>query len=435
MVLDSGDTAWMLVAGSLVLLMIPALGLFESGLLRKKNAASIFMQIFFGLALLSVMWFVFGFSLSFSPSDHGLIGDMQWVFLKGVPSDDSLPFAPTIPGVLFVKFQLMFACITPLLLTGTIAERMKFSSFIIFISAWSMLIYYPLVHWVWGGGWLAQLGVVDFAGGIVIHTSVGMAALAAAIVLGKRRNYGPAIMIPHSIPLAVLGSSLLWLGWFGFNAGSALAASGGVAGNTVIVTHMASSVSALIWAGLSWVRTGKPSVVATINGAIAGLAGITPASGFVSAEHAFVIGIAIGVISYSGVVLFKEKLHIDDALDVSSVHGVAGIVGSLAIGIFASSMINPAGPNGLLFGNPDQLWIQAVGVGVAAAIGFGGTWILMQIIKHLIGVRVTAEVEDVGLDISEHAESAYSDEEEFMLDMETYTDELQEKDEIFRKKK
>lgn len=435
MVLDSGDTAWMLVAGSLVLLMIPALGLFESGLLRKKNAASIFMQIFFGLALLSVMWFVFGFSLSFSPSDHGIIGDMQWVFLKGVPSDDALPFAPTIPGVLFVKFQLMFACITPLLLTGTIAERMKFSSFIIFISAWSMLIYYPLVHWVWGGGWLAQLGVVDFAGGIVIHTSVGMAALAAAIVLGKRRNYGPAIMIPHSIPLAVLGSSLLWLGWFGFNAGSALAASGGVAGNTVIVTHMASSVSALIWAGLSWVRTGKPSVVATINGAIAGLAGITPASGFVSAEHAFVIGIAIGVISYSGVVLFKEKLHIDDALDVSSVHGVAGIVGSLSIGIFASTLINPGGVDGLLFGNPDQLWIQAVGVGVAAAIGFGGTWILMQIIKHLIGIRVTAEVEDVGLDISEHAESAYSDEEEFMLDMDTYTEELQEKDEIFRKKK
>lgn len=435
MVLDSGDTAWMLVAGSLVLLMIPALGLFESGLLRKKNAASIFMQIFFGLALLSVMWFVFGFSLSFSPSEHGLIGDMEWVFLKGVPSDDSLPFAPTIPGVLFVKFQLMFACITPLLLTGTIAERMKFSSFIVFISAWSMLIYYPLVHWVWGGGWLAQLGVVDFAGGIVIHTSVGMAALAVAIVLGKRRNYGPAIMIPHSIPLAVLGSSLLWLGWFGFNAGSALAASGGVAGNTVIVTHMASSVSALIWAGLSWVRTGKPSVVATINGAIAGLAGITPASGFVSAEHAFVIGIAIGVISYSGVVLFKEKLHIDDALDVSSVHGVAGIVGSLAIGIFASTMINPGGVDGLLFGNPDQLWIQAVGVAVAAAIGFGGTWILMQIIKHLMGIRVSARVEDVGLDISEHAESAYSDEEEFMLDMDTYTDSLQEKDEIFRKKK
>ena len=435
MVLDSGDTAWMLVAGSLVLLMIPALGLFESGLLRKKNAASIFMQIFFGLALLSVMWFVFGFSLSFGDSNNGFIGNMDWVFLKGVPSDDSLDYAPTIPGVLFVKFQLMFACITPLLLTGTIAERMKFSSFIIFIAAWSTLIYYPLVHWVWGGGWLAQLGVVDFAGGIVIHTSVGMAALAAAIVLGKRRNYGPAIMIPHSIPLAVLGSSLLWLGWFGFNAGSALSASGGVAGNTVIVTHMASSVSALIWGGLSWIRTGKPSVVATINGAIAGLAGITPASGFVSAEHAFVIGIAIGVISYSGVVLFKEKLHIDDALDVSSVHGVAGIVGSLAIGIFASTMINPGGVDGLLYGNPDQLWIQAIGVGVAAAIGFGGTWILMQLIKHLIGIRVSPEVEDIGLDISEHAESAYSDEEEFLLGMDQYTEDLQEKDEILFKKK
>lgn len=375
MVLDSGDTAWMLVAGSLVLLMIPALGLFESGLLRKKNASSIFMQIFFGLSLLSVMWFVFGFSLSFGPSTMGLGGNLDWVFLKGVPSDAPLEqYAPTIPGVLFFKFQLMFAAITPLLLTGTIAERMKFSSFIIFISAWSMLIYYPLVHWV-------------------------------------------------------------WVGWFGFNAGSALAASGGVAGNTVIVTHMASSVSALIWAGLSWVRTGKPSVVATINGAIAGLAGITPASGFVSAEHAFVIGIVIGVISYSGVVPFKEKLRIDDALDVSSVHGVAGIVGALAIGIFASTAINPAGVDGLLFGNPDQLWIQAIGIAVAGVMGFGGTWIILQIIKRLIEIRVSAEVEDIGLDISEHAESAYSDEEEFMLEMDKYTDDLQDKDEILFKKK
>ena len=434
MVLDSGDTAWMLVAGSLVLLMIPALGLFESGLLRKKNTVSIFMQIFFGLALLSVMWFAFGFSLAFGPSTEGVVGNLDWVFLKGIPWDAPLEqYAPTIPGVLFVKFQLMFACITPLLLTGVIAERMRFGPFIIFIAVWSMLIYYPLVHWVWGGGWLAELGVVDFAGGIVIHTSVGMGALAAAIVLGRRRNYGPAIMIPHSIPLAVLGSSLLWLGWFGFNAGSALA-SGGVAGNTVIVTHMASSVSALIWAGLSWIRTGKPSVVAAINGAIAGLAGITPASGFVSVEHSFVIGIAIGIASYSGVVLFKEKLKIDDALDVSSVHGVAGIIGALAIGIFASSMINPAGPDGFLFGNPDQIWIQSVGVAVAAVLGFGGTWIILQIMKHLIGIRVSKEVEDVGLDISEHAERAYSDEEEFKIDMDDFTKELQEKDEIFFKR-
>jgi Amt family ammonium transporter len=433
--IDTGDTAWMLVAGSLVLLMIPALGLFESGLLRKKNAVSVFMQIFFGLALLSVMWFVFGFSLSFGPDESGgLMGNMDWVFLKGVPWDDALSYAPTIPGVLFVKFQLMFAAITPLLLTGTIAERMKFSSFIIFIASWSILIYYPLVHWIWGGGWLAHLGVVDFAGGIVIHTSVGMGALAAAIVLGRRRFFGPAIEIPHSIPLAVVGSSLLWLGWFGFNAGSALA-SGSLAGNTVIVTHMASSVSALIWVGLSWMRTGKPSVVAAVNGAIAGLAGITPASGFVSVEHSFVIGIAIGIASYSGIVIFKEKLKIDDALDVSSVHGVAGIIGSLSIGLFASKLVNPAGPNGLLFGNPDQLGIQAIGVGVAAVLGFCGTWIIMKVLDFLIGVRVSPEVEDAGLDISEHAERAYADEEEFKLDMDTYVESLEEKDEFFFNKK
>ena len=418
--IDTGDTAWMLIAGCLVLLMIPALGLFESGLLRKKNTVSIFMQIFFGMSLLSVMWFVFGFSLSFGPSTTGVIGNLDWSFLKGIPWDAPLEqYAPSIPGVLFVKFQLMFACITPLLLTGTIAERMKFSSFIIFISAWSMLIYYPIVNMVWGGGWLAQLGVVDFAGGIVIHTTVGMAALAAALVLGKRRGFGPAINIPHSIPLAVLGSSLLWLGWFGFNAGSALA-SGGVAGNTVIVTHLASSVSALIWAGLSWMRTGKPSIVATINGAIAGLAGITPASGYISVEHSFVLAIAIGVLSYGGVVLIRDKLKIDDALDVSSVHGIAGIVGALGIGIFASTLINPSGVDGLLYGNYDQIWIQAVGIGVAAAMGFGGTWVLLQLIKHLIGIRVEPEEEDIGLDISEHAEAAYSDEEEFKLSPEDY---------------
>lgn len=406
----------MLIASSLVLLMIPALGMFEAGLLRKKNTVSIFMQIFFGLALLSVMWFTFGFSLTFGPDQTGgIAGNLDWAFLKGIPFDDGISYAPTIPGVLFAKFQMMFAVITPLLMTGAIAERMKFSSYIIFIAAWSVLIYYPLVHWIWGGGWLGQLGVVDFAGGIVIHTSAGMGALSVALVLGRRKNYGPTIMVPHSIPIAVLGSSLLWLGWFGFNAGSALA-SGGVAGNTVIVTHMASAVSALIWVGLSWVRTGKPSVIAAINGAIAGLAGITPASGYVSVEHSFVIGIAIGVMSYMGVIFFKDRLKIDDALDVSSVHGIAGIVGSLAIGIFATSLINPAGPNGLLFGNPDQLLIQGIGVGIAALMGFGGTFIIMKILDVLMGVRVSREAEEIGLDIAEHAERAYSDEEEFHSD-------------------
>jgi Amt family ammonium transporter len=390
--------------------------MFEAGLLRKKNTVSIFMQIFFGLALMSVMWFTFGFSLTFGPDQTGgIAGNLDWAFLKGIPFDDGLSYAPTIPGVLFAKFQMMFAVITPLLMTGAIAERMKFSAFVIFIAAWSILIYYPLVHWIWGGGWLGALGVVDFAGGIVIHTSAGMGALAVALVLGRRRNYGPAIMVPHSIPIAVLGSSLLWLGWFGFNAGSALA-SGGVAGNTVIVTHLASAVSALIWVGLSWARTGKPSVIAAINGAIAGLAGITPASGYVSVEHSFVIGTAIGVLSYLGVIFFKDKLKIDDALDVSSVHGVAGIVGALAIGIFASSLINSAGPDGLLFGNPQQLLIQGIGVGVAALMGFGGTLAIMKVLDVLIGVRVSREVEDIGLDIGEHAERAYSDEEEFHSD-------------------
>ncbi len=411
--IDTGDTAWMLIASSLVLLMIPSLGLFEAGLLRKKNTVSIFMQIFFGMALLSVMWFIFGFSLSFGPDTSGLAGNLEWTFLKGIPWDAALTqYAPSIPGVLFVKFEMMFAVITPLLLTGAIAERMKFSAFVLFIVAWSLLIYYPLVHWIWGvGGWLNNLGVKDFAGGIVIHTSAGMGALAAALVLGRRKDFGPSIMVPHSIPLAVLGSSLLWLGWFGFNAGSALA-SGGVAGNTVINTHMASAVSALIWVGLSWMKTGKPSVIAAINGAIAGLAGITPASGYVSVEHAFVIGIAIGIASYLGVLLLKDRLKIDDALDVSSVHGIAGIIGALSIGIFASTAINPTGVNGLLYGNANQLLIQAIGVGIAAGLGFGGTYIIMKVIDLLIGVRVSSKVEESGLDIEEHAERAYSDEDE-----------------------
>jgi ammonium transporter, Amt family len=411
--INTGDTAWMLIASSLVLLMIPSLGLFEAGLLRKKNTVSIFMQIFFGMALLSVMWFTFGFSLSFGPDSSGLAGNLQWTFLRGIPWDAPLTqYAPTIPGVLYVKFEMMFAVITPLLLTGAIAERMKFSAFVLFIVAWSILIYYPLVHWIWGtGGWLNKLGVKDFAGGIVIHTSAGMGALAAALALGRRKNFGPSIMVPHSIPLAVLGSSLLWLGWFGFNAGSALA-SGGVAGNTVINTHMASAVSALIWVGLSWMRTKKPSVIAAINGAIAGLAGITPASGYVSVEHAFAIGIAIGLASYLGVLFLKDRFKIDDALDVSSVHGIAGIIGSMAIGIFASLAINPNGANGLLYGNAHQLLVQGIGVGVAGALGFGGTYIILKVIDVLIGIRVSPKVEESGLDIEEHAERAYADEDE-----------------------
>ncbi len=417
MPLDTGDTTWIILAGALVFLMIPALALFESGLLRKKNAVSVFMQIFFGLGFLSMMWFVFGFSMAFGPDEsNGLIGNFDYVFLKGVPWDQALEqYAATIPGMSFVQFQMVVAVVTPLLLTGVIAERMKFTSFIVFIAAWSIFIYYPLVHWVWGGGWLSQLGVADFAGGIVIHTAAGMSALAAALVLGRRKNFGPAIMVPHNIPLAVFGAALLWLGWFGFNAGSALTAAGGIAANTIIVTHMSSSAAALVWIGLSWKRTGKPSVVAAINGALAGLVGITPAAGFVSVEHAVLIGLVIGFASYGGMILFKEKLRIDDALDVSSVHGIAGIVGSLAVGIFASAMINPTGPVGALFGNFAQFGSQLLGVGVAITLGFGGTLIIMKIIKAVMGVRVSEKVEDMGLDLGEHAEEAYAEEEEYKL--------------------
>lgn len=416
MPLDTGDTTWIILAGGLVFLMIPALALFEAGLLRRKNAVSVFMQIFFGLGFLSLLWFIFGFSLAFGPDDTGgLIGNLDFAFLKGVPWDEPLEkYAGTIPGMSFVQFQMVVAVVTPLLLTGVIAERMKFSSFIIFIAAWSVFVYYPLVHWVWGGGWLATLGVADFAGGIVIHASAGMSALAAALVLGRRKDFGPAIMVPHNIPLAVFGASLLWLGWFGFNAGSALAA-GGLAANTIIVTHMSSSVAALVWIGLSWKRTGKPSVVAGINGALAGLVGITPAAGFVSVEHAVLIGLGIGFASYAGLIIFKEKLRIDDALDVSSVHGVAGITGSLAVGIFANAMINPTGPVGVLFGNIAQFGSQLLGVGVAIALGFGGTFIIMKVIKAVMGVRVSQKVEEDGLDIGEHAEEAYADEEEYKL--------------------
>jgi Amt family ammonium transporter len=406
MPIDTGDTAWMLISTGLVMLMIPALGFFEAGLIRSKNALSILMQTFSGLAILSVLWFVIGFTLVYAPSPGGIIGGLNWTFFNGVPINKSLDYAPTIPGVTFATYQMMFAVITPLLITGAFAERMKWSAFFVFIIAWSIFIYYPLAHWIWGKGWLAQLGVFDFAGGIVIHTSAGMGAIAAALLLGRRKNFGPDIMVPHNIPLAVIGATMLWLGWFGFNAGSALT-SGSLAGNTLLVSQIASATSAMVWIGLSWRRSKKPSTTAVINGAIAGLAGVTPAAGFISAQNSFFLGIVLGFASYYGILLLKEHLKIDDALDVGSVHGITGIVGSLAIGLIASTIINPAGPNGLLYGNLTQIGIQALGVGVAAVLGFGGTIIIMKVINVVMGLRVKGEEEEIGLDITQHAERAY----------------------------
>jgi len=390
------------------MLMTPALGFFEAGLIRSKNALSVIVQTFAGIAILSTLWFILGFSMVFAPSQGGIIGGYHWLFFKDVPMNESLDYAPTIPGVSFASFQMMFAVITPLLITGAFAERMKWSSFFVFIIAWSIFIYYPLAHWIWGRGWLADLGVFDFAGGIVIHTSAGLGSLAAALVLGRRRNFGPDIMVPHNIPLAVLGASLLWIGWFGFNAGSALA-SGALAANTLLVTHIASATSAIVWILLSWKRAGKPSTTAAINGAVAGLAGVTPASGFITAQSSFFLGIVLGFASYYGILLLKERLKIDDALDVSSVHGITGIIGSIAIGLIATTVVNPSGPDGLLSGNAMQLAIQALGVAVAAILGFVGTTIIMKIIDKTIGLKVQSEEEEIGLDITQHAERAYVD--------------------------
>ncbi len=409
MAIDTGDTTWMLISTGLVMMMTPALGFFEAGLLRLKNSLSVIMQTLTGLALLSTLWFVIGFTLVFAPDVSGVIGDLSWIFYNNVPFSDSVTWAPTIPGVTFATYQMMFAVITPLLITGAFAERMRWSAFFIFVIVWSLVIYYPLAHWVWGGGWLAKLGVFDFAGGIVIHTSAGMASIASAIVLGRRKNYGPQIMVPHNIPLAAIGGSILWLGWFGFNAGSALA-SGALAANALLVTQIGASTCALVWVLISWKRNGKPTVTAVINGAISGLAGVTPAAGFISGQHGFILGIVLGFASYYGIVLLKERLKIDDALDVGSIHGITGIVGALSIGIFASQAINPIGPVGWLYsGSPMQLILQGVGVGVAAIMGFVGTFIILKIIDYVVGLKVNEDEEDLGLDVSQHAETGYSD--------------------------
>ena len=401
--INSGDTAWVLISTGLVMIMIPALGFFEAGLLRSKNSISVIMQCFSGLAVLSILWIVIGFSLTFSVN-NGIIGGLEWMFLNNVPLESPLSYASSIPGISYVSFQMMFAVITPLLMTGAFADRMRFRTYLIFIVIWSIFIYYPIAHWVWGeGGWLGSVGVFDFAGGIVVHISAGMGSLAAALVIGKRKDFGPGINHPHNIPLVAIGASLLWIGWFGFNAGSALTA-GGIAANTLLVTQIAAATSSLTWIFLSWKKSGKPSAVAAISGAIAGLAGVTAASGYISVQNSLILGLVVGLTSFYAITLIKERLKIDDALDVSSVYGVTGIIGTLFIGLFASSLINPAGPNGLFYGNPDQIVLQSIGVITVASFSFGGTFIITKILQKTIGLRVSGEQEDIGLDISQHDE-------------------------------
>lgn len=404
--IDSGDTAWILVCSALVLLMtIPGLALFYGGLVRRKNVLGTIMHSFIIAALISVQWVLWGYSLAFGPDVGGLVGNLDWAGLAGVGLDPS-DYAPTIPHQAFMVFQLMFAIITPALITGSFAERMKFSTFLIFTLSWATFIYAPLAHWVWGGGWLGELGVLDFAGGTVVHISSGISALACAIILGKRHGYGTEPMPPHNLPFSVIGASLLWVGWFGFNAGSALAADG-LATNAFVTTNTAAAAAVLSWTLSEWVTKGKPTVLGAATGAVAGLVAITPAAGFVGALSAIIIGVGAGMFCYAACNL-KTKLGYDDSLDVVGVHGIGGIWGALATGLFASTAINPGGADGLFFGNPAQLKIQAIAVVATCAFAFIGTTIILGVLKAIMGLRVTQEGEMMGLDLSEHSESAYA---------------------------
>ncbi|NWJ96093.1 MAG: ammonium transporter [Chloroflexi bacterium] len=406
--MNTGDTAWLLISTALVMLMTPALAFFYGGLVRKKNVLSTIMHSFFILALISVMWVLWGYTLAFGPDAGGLgiIGNLDWFGLNGVGLEPSKDYGTTVPHQLFMAFQMMFAVITPALITGAFAERKRFKAFVIFTILWSTLVYSPLAHWVWStNGWLFKLGALDFAGGTVVHISSGTAALICALVLGKRLGFGEENMEAHDVPMVVLGAGLLWFGWFGFNAGSALA-SNGLAVSAFVVTHIAAAMGALTWTTLSWIRQGQPSLLGAAAGAVAGLVGITPASGYVNTSGALVIGFGAGALCY-GAVLLKNKLGFDDALDVWAVHGVGGMWGAIATGLFATKAVNAAGADGVFYGGYDLIWKQLIAVVVA--VGYSGivTFILLKVINAVVGLRVGNKQEALGLDVSQHGEKAY----------------------------
>jgi Amt family ammonium transporter len=405
--MNTGDTAFILVSSALVMLMTPGLALFYGGMARNKNVLGTLMQSFIMLGIITVEWVLWGYSMAFGPDHGGIIGGLDWFGLKGVGMEPSAVYGPTIPHMVFMVFQCMFAIITPALITGAFAERIKFSAFMLFSILWGTLVYNPLAHWVWGvGGWLGKMGALDFAGGTVVHISSGISALAAAIIVGKRRGYGTVPFIPHNLPMTVTGAGLLWFGWFGFNAGSALA-SNGLAANAFVVTHVASATAALSWIILEWLHRGKPTTLGAASGAVAGLVAITPGSGFVGPVAALIIGALVSVICYGGIML-KSKLGYDDSLDVFGIHGLGGTWGALATGLFASKLINPNGANGLFFGNPGQLWTQFLAVAVTWIFAFVMTSIILKVVDVIVGLRVTDEAEERGLDISQHNETGYS---------------------------
>ncbi|MDD2666578.1 MAG: ammonium transporter [Methanocellales archaeon] len=398
--LDSGDTAWILVSTALVVLMTPGVGLFYGGMVRKKNVVSMLSLSFAALALISIQWVLVGYSLSFGSDIAGVIGGLGFLGLMNVGMDCG---NLTIPHLAFMAFQLAFAAVTLAILTSTMAERVRMSAFMIFGLLWTTLVYDPLAHWVWGGGWLAQIGALDFAGGTVVHISSGFSALALALVIGKRRGFGEGAMEPHSIPLTLLGAALLWFGWFGFNGGSALAANG-LAANALVVTNTSAAAGALGGMAANWMQ-GKPSSLGMVSGAIAGLVAITPAAGFVTPMSAIAIGLVAGVICYKAM-LFRIKIGLDESLDAWAIHGVGGLWGALATGIFATELI--CGCSGLLDGNIGQFTVQIIGAGAAIIYAFVLTFLLAKIVDITIGLRVTEEEEYVGLDLSQHGEGAYN---------------------------
>ncbi|MEI6515672.1 MAG: ammonium transporter [bacterium] len=408
-VVNSGDTAWVLVSTAFVMLMtIPGLAFFYGGLVRKKNVLSVLMQCFFLMCAISLQWVVLGYSLSFGPDIKGLIGNLSWAGLNHVGVEPNADYAGTIPHQVFMIFQMMFAVITPGLIIGAFAERMKFAAFAVFTLLWSTLVYDPVCHWVWGiGGFLKTSGALDFAGGTVVHINAGIAAIVAAIVLGRRLGHPHKLSPPHNLPFAVLGAALLWFGWYGFNAGSALAANG-LAGSAFIATHIATAVAGLAWAGMDLLFNRRMTVLGLISGAVAGLVAITPAAGFVTVMGSMWIGLGAGVICYLFVSIVKEKLGYDDALDAFGVHCIGGIWGALATGLWATTSVNSAGANGLFYGNPGQFLIQLKAVAITVAYSAVVSYILLKIVDVVIGLRATEQSERIGLDLTDHRETGYT---------------------------
>ena len=409
MTVDSGDTAWMLICAALVFLMTPALAFFYGGLVRRKNMLSVLMQCFTIVCLITIQWVTLGYSLAFGPDIKGLIGGLDWFFLKGIGADPNPDYAGTIPHQAFMIFEAMFAVITPAVILGAYAERMKFSAFCVFSLLWATLVYDPVCHWVWGvGGFIRQMGVLDFAGGTVVHINAGIAALVSAIVLGKRHGYPNNMAPPHNLPLSVFGAALLWFGWFGFNGGNALSSTG-IAANAFVATQIAAAAAGLTWSLLDWKFNHHPTLLGMITGVVAGLVSITPASGFVSPVDAIWIGIGASVLCYAAVAFLKPKFGYDDSLDAFGIHAVGGIWGSLATGLWANAGINPnAGNDGLFYGNPGLFIVQLKAVVITAVYSFAVTFLLLKAIDFFMHVRVSQDEERIGLDLTQHREASYT---------------------------